>query len=73
MAWKVVSACNEHELQEQLDELQARLPRKDEHGDFHIVGSIPEILPIGVCPITGKLTVVARVEVSRDPPLPQDT
>ena len=34
MAWKVVAASGEEELQKQLDQLQARLPRRDEHGEL---------------------------------------
>ena len=69
MAWKVVSACNEMELQPKLDELQGRVPSQDEHGDFHIVGTIAELVSLGVQP-GGTIVVAARVEVRRDPPLP---
>ena len=68
MNWKVVAAGNEHELQQQLDELQARLPRVDEHGEIHLVGSISELVAIGVRP-QGTLIVAVRITVNRDPPL----
>ena len=71
MTWKVVAAPGEHELQQQLDELQSRLSRKDEHGDFHIVGSISEIVPVGIQP-QGTIIVLAKVEAHRDPPLPEE-
>ena len=71
MAWKVVAASGEQELQQQLDELQSRLPRNDEYGEFHIVGLISEIVPVGIQP-QGTIIVLAKVETHRDPPLPEE-
>jgi hypothetical protein len=67
--WKVLAANGEQELQTQLDELQSRIPKKDEHGEFHIVGTILELVSVGVQPL-GTLIVLAKVGVHRDPPLP---
>jgi hypothetical protein len=67
MKWKVVGACGEHELQKQLDELQGRFARRDELGDFHLVGSISDVVPLGCTP-DGTIYVAVNVNVARDPP-----